>query len=74
MTCSTSSRWPGPPKSAPSACGSSSALPEVTGVRLYAVPPAGKPLFERYVDMIRGFGRVAKIVARMPDTAVPVSA
>lgn len=37
-------------------------LPEVTGVRLYAVPPAGKPLFDGYVDMIKGFGRVAALV------------
>ncbi|HZP96453.1 MAG TPA: LLM class flavin-dependent oxidoreductase [Candidatus Limnocylindria bacterium] len=37
-------------------------LPEVTGVRIYAVPPAGKPLFEGYVDMVRGFGRVARLV------------
>jgi 5,10-methylenetetrahydromethanopterin reductase len=50
------------------------ALPEVTGVRLYAVPPAGKPLFEGYVDMIRGFGRVAKAVNSAGPTRVPVSA
>jgi 5,10-methylenetetrahydromethanopterin reductase len=37
-------------------------LPEVTGLRLYAVPPAGKPLFEGYVDMVRGFGKVAVLV------------
>ena len=37
-------------------------LPEVTGVRIYAVPPAGKPLFEGYVDMVKGFGRVARLV------------
>jgi 5,10-methylenetetrahydromethanopterin reductase len=37
-------------------------LPEVTGVRIYAVPPAGKPLFDGYVDMVKGFGRVAALV------------
>ena len=37
-------------------------LPDVTGVRIYAVPPAGKPLFEGYVDMVKGFGRVARLV------------
>ena len=37
-------------------------LPEVTGVRIYAVPPTGKPLFEGYVDMVKGFGRVARLV------------
>jgi 5,10-methylenetetrahydromethanopterin reductase len=37
-------------------------LPEVTGVRIYAVPPAGKPLFDGYVDMVKGFGRVARLV------------
>lgn len=37
-------------------------LPEVTGVRLYAVPPAGTPLFEGYADMIRGFGKVAAAI------------
>ena len=39
-----------------------SELPDVTGVRIYAVPPAGKPLFEGYVDMVKGFGRVAALV------------
>jgi 5,10-methylenetetrahydromethanopterin reductase len=37
-------------------------LPEATGVRIYAVPPAGKPLFDGYVDMVKGFGRVARLV------------
>ena len=37
-------------------------LPEVTGVRIYAVPPANKPLFDGYVDMVKGFGRVASLV------------
>jgi 5,10-methylenetetrahydromethanopterin reductase len=37
-------------------------LPEVTGVRIYAVPPAGKPLFDGYVDMVKGFGQVARLV------------
>lgn len=37
-------------------------LPDVTGVRIYAVPPAGKPLFDGYVDMVKGFGRVAALV------------
>jgi hypothetical protein len=26
------------------------------------VPPTGKPLFEGYVDMVKGFGRVARLV------------
>jgi hypothetical protein len=39
-----------------------SELPEVTGVRIYAVPPAGKPLFDGYVDMVKGFGQVARLV------------
>jgi len=37
-------------------------LPEVTGVRIYAVPPANKSLFDGYVDMVKGFGRVAALV------------
>ena len=37
-------------------------LPLVTGVRIYAVPPANKPLFDGYVDMVKGFGRVARLV------------
>src|SRR5207245_6944740 len=47
-------------------------LPEVTGVRIYAVPPVGKPLFEGYVDMVKGFGRVARLVngAARPAHAV----
>jgi 5,10-methylenetetrahydromethanopterin reductase len=48
-------------------------LPEVTGIRLYAVPPEGKPLFGGYEDMIRGFGRVAAIVNATTATRVPVS-
>lgn len=39
-----------------------SELPEVTGVRIYAVPPAGKPLYQGYQDMVKGFGRVARLV------------
>ncbi|MGH2378010.1 MAG: LLM class flavin-dependent oxidoreductase [Candidatus Limnocylindria bacterium] len=49
-------------------------LPEVTGIRLYSVPPEGKPLFDGYVDMIRGFGRVAALVNETARPAVPVSA
>jgi 5,10-methylenetetrahydromethanopterin reductase len=41
-------------------------LPEVSGVRIYAVPPAGKTLFEGYVDMVKGFGRVAALVNGTP--------
>lgn len=41
-------------------------LPEVSGVRIYAVPPAGKTLFDGYVDMVRGFGRVAALVNGTP--------
>lgn len=44
-------------------------LPEVTGLRIYAVPPAGKPLYEGYVDMVRQFGKVIAIVNRAPVAA-----
>lgn len=33
-------------------------LPEITGVRLYTIPPAGKPRFEAYVEMIDAFARL----------------
>jgi 5,10-methylenetetrahydromethanopterin reductase len=49
-------------------------LPEVTGLRIYAVPPAGKPLIEGYVDMVKGFGTVAALVNGSTARAVPVSA
>lgn len=49
-------------------------LPDVTGLRLYSVPPEGKPLFDGYVDMIRGFGRVAALVNGPATKRVPVSA
>lgn len=38
----------------------------VTGVRVYAVPPAAKPLFDGYVDMVRQFGRVAALANSAP--------
>ena len=33
-------------------------LPEVTGVRLYAIPPAGGPWFEAYLEMAAHFERL----------------
>jgi 5,10-methylenetetrahydromethanopterin reductase len=38
------------------------ALPEVTGLRIYAVPPAGQGLYQGYVDMIEQFQRVIRLV------------
>jgi 5,10-methylenetetrahydromethanopterin reductase len=38
------------------------ALPEVTGLRIYAVPPAGQSLYEGYVNMISEFSRVIDLV------------
>ncbi len=40
------------------------ALPEVTGVRIYAVPPLphGKPQYDGYVDMMDGLGRMIELV------------
>jgi 5,10-methylenetetrahydromethanopterin reductase len=40
------------------------ALPEVTGVRIYAVPPLpqGKPQYDGYVDMMEGLGRMIALV------------
>ncbi len=49
-------------------------LPEVTGLRIYAVPLAGKPLIEGYVDMVKGSGTVAALVNGATARAVPVSA
>ena len=37
-------------------------LPEVTGLRIYAVPPAGESLYEGYVEMIEQFQRVIRLV------------
>jgi 5,10-methylenetetrahydromethanopterin reductase len=37
-------------------------LPEVTGLRIYAVPPAGQSLYQGYVDMIGQFERVIRLV------------
>jgi 5,10-methylenetetrahydromethanopterin reductase len=46
------------------------ALPEVTGLRIYAVPPAGKSLYEGYVEMIHAFaGIIAQVNAE--ETALP---
>jgi hypothetical protein len=36
------------------------------------VPPAGKPLFDGYQDMVRGFGRVAVVVNGAAARSVPV--
>jgi 5,10-methylenetetrahydromethanopterin reductase len=38
------------------------ALPEVTGLRIYAVPPAGPSLYAGYVDMIEQFQQVIRLV------------
>jgi 5,10-methylenetetrahydromethanopterin reductase len=38
------------------------ALPEVTGLRIYAVPPAGASLYQGYVEMIGQFERVIRLV------------
>lgn len=37
------------------------ALPEITGVRLYALPPAGRPRFEGWMAMTRDLGQVAAL-------------
>jgi len=37
-------------------------LPEVTGLRIYAVPPAGQSLYAGYLDMIQQFERVIALV------------
>ena len=44
------------------------ALPEVTGLRIYAVPPAGQSLYQGYVEMIGQFERVIRMVN--PPTVV----
>jgi len=38
------------------------ALPQVTGLRIYAVPPAGQSLYQGYVEMIGQFERVIRLV------------
>ena len=38
------------------------ALPEVTGLRIYAVPPAGQSLYQGYVEMIGQCERVIRLV------------
>ncbi|HEY3059337.1 MAG TPA: LLM class flavin-dependent oxidoreductase [Chloroflexota bacterium] len=38
------------------------ALPEITGLRIYAVPPAGASLYEGYVNMIDQFEKVIRLV------------
>jgi 5,10-methylenetetrahydromethanopterin reductase len=38
------------------------ALPEVTGLRIYAVPPGGHSLYEGYLDMIDQFATVIRLV------------
>jgi 5,10-methylenetetrahydromethanopterin reductase len=37
-------------------------LPQITGLRIYAVPPAGESLFDGYVNMISEFSRVIELV------------
>ena len=37
-------------------------LPEVTGVRIYAVPPAGRSLYQGYVDMMDQFESMIRLV------------
>jgi 5,10-methylenetetrahydromethanopterin reductase len=37
-------------------------LPEITGLRIYAVPPAGQSLYQGYVDMIDQFESVIRLV------------
>lgn len=44
-------------------------LPDVTGLRIYAVPPAGKPLYDGYVDMVKAFGKVIALARRAPVAA-----
>jgi 5,10-methylenetetrahydromethanopterin reductase len=46
------------------------ALPEVTGLRIYAVPPAGQSLYAGYVDMIEQFQQVIGLVNGGAATAV----
>ncbi len=38
------------------------------------MPPAGKPLIDGYVDMVKGSGTVAALVNGASARAVPVSA
>jgi 5,10-methylenetetrahydromethanopterin reductase len=45
-------------------------LPEVTGLRIYAVPPAGRSLYHGYVDMIDQF----KTVIRLVNSPIPTPA
>jgi 5,10-methylenetetrahydromethanopterin reductase len=37
-------------------------LPEVTGLRIYAVPPAGESMYQGYLDMIEQFETVIRLV------------
>jgi 5,10-methylenetetrahydromethanopterin reductase len=37
-------------------------LPEITGLRIYAVPPAGRSLYQGYLDMIDQFETVIRLV------------
>lgn len=46
------------------------ALPEVTGLRIYAVPPAGESLYDGYVEMIEQFRRVIHLVNGEAATTV----
>jgi 5,10-methylenetetrahydromethanopterin reductase len=45
-------------------------LPEVTGLRIYAVPPVGRSLYHGYVDMIDQF----KTVIRLVNSPIPTPA
>jgi len=49
------------------------ALPEVTGLRIYAVPPAGQSLYQGYLDMIDQFQRVINLVNAPPGERLPHS-
>jgi 5,10-methylenetetrahydromethanopterin reductase len=48
-------------------CQIQEALPEITGLRIYAVPPAGSSLYQGYIDMIEQFETVIRLV----NDAVP---
>jgi 5,10-methylenetetrahydromethanopterin reductase len=40
-------------------------LPEITGLRIYAVPPAGRSLYEGYLEMIEQFRTVIRLTNRV---------
>jgi 5,10-methylenetetrahydromethanopterin reductase len=47
------------------------ALPEITGLRIYAVPPAGQSLFDGYVAMIEQFEEVISLVNTPTSVSAP---